>query len=451
MSDPLSPAASPDRLPQKWGVRRVNNLPLYLVGTAAAIFLLMVMLVAMDRANSRHQQETVKASGNAALHASEIAGDHQGGMIAPALAPGRPEEGANLDLPPVPQAAGSVPHSPDMAEAQRIRQLKVQQFEEALRAKTTVQSQALAAHSLQSHGSRDLPNATPASTDPIAVYQQRLAQLRKAESRGRDGYGGAGGYGGYGTEEGGPEEGQVGPGKPGNDYGAFEAKGNSDRWKLDSTPIAPKSPYSVLTTFVIPAILISGINSSLPGKIFGQVSQDVYDTATGRFLLIPQGTKLEGEYSSDVAYGQASVLVAWQRLVFPDGKTMDIGAMPGSNAAGYAGFNDQVNNHYLRLFGSAILMSAISAGVALSQGRNQMAGTFGAPTTNSVLSATLGQQLGRVMTQMISRNLNISPTLEIRPGYRFNVTVTKDMVFARPYQAFDYRQPGQAERGGQGG
>ena len=75
MSDPLSPAASPDRLPQKWGVRRVNNLPLYLVGTAAAIFLLMVMLVAMDRANSRHQQETVKASGNAALHASEIAGD----------------------------------------------------------------------------------------------------------------------------------------------------------------------------------------------------------------------------------------------------------------------------------------------------------------------------------------------------------------------------------------
>jgi type IV secretion system protein VirB10 len=453
MSDPLSPAASPDRLPQKWGVRRVNNLPLYLVGTAAAIFLLMVMLVAMDRANSRHQQETVKASGNAALHASEIAGEHQGGMIAPALAPGRAEEGASLDLPPVPQTS-SAPHSPDMAEAQRIRQLKMQQFEEALRAKTAVQSQALVAHSLQPHGSRDLPNAPPASTDPIVAYRQRLAQLRKAESRGRDGYGGAGGYGGYGTEEGGPEEGQVSPGKPGNDYGAFEGKGEIDRWKLDSRPIAPKSPYSVLTTFVIPAILISGINSSLPGKIFGQVSQDVYDTATGRFLLIPQGTKLEGEYSSDVAYGQASVLVAWQRLVFPDGKTMDIGAMPGSNAAGYAGFSDQVNNHYLRLFGSAILMSAISAGVALSQGRNQVAGTFGAPTTNSVLSATLGQQLGRVMTQMISRNLNISPTLEIRPGYRFNVTVTKDMVFARPYQAFDYRHYGQteqAERGGQGG
>ena len=147
------------------------------------------------------------------------------------------------------------------------------------------------------------------------------------------------------------------------------------------------------------------------------MSQDVYDTATGKFLLIPQGTRLEGEYSSEVAYGQASILVAWQRLVFPDGKTMDIGAMPGSNSAGYAGFTDQVNNHYLRLFGTAILMSAITAGVALSQSSNQVAGTFGAPTTSSVLSATLGQQLGRVMTQMISKNLNISPTLEIRPGY----------------------------------
>jgi type IV secretion system protein VirB10 len=433
-------------------VRRVNNLPLYLVGTAAAIFLLMVMLVAMDRANTRHQQETVKASGNAALHASEIAGDHQGGMIAPAAGSAQEVHSPGLQLPPMPQASNAA-HSPDMAEAQRIRQLKMQQFEEALRARTTVQSQALARpqQPYPSSGStslHDVPGATPAGNDPIAAYRQRLAQLRKAELRGR---GGQAGVGGYGTEEGGPEDETDSPQKPGNDYGTFEGKGGVDRWKLDSRPIAPKSPYSVQTTFVIPAILISGINSSLPGKIFGQVSQDVYDTATGRFLLIPQGTKLEGEYSSDVAYGQASVLVAWQRLVFPDGKTMDIGAMPGSNAAGYAGFNDQVNNHYLRLFGSAILMSAISAGVALSQGRNQVSGTFGAPTTNSVLSATLGQQLGRVMTQMISRNLNISPTLEIRPGYRFNVTVTKDMVFARPYQAFDYRQAGQAERGGQGG
>lgn len=225
--------------------------------------------------------------------------------------------------------------------------------------------------------------------------------------------------------------------KPGNDIDEF-AGDEADRWRMDSRPQPPRSPYTVQTTFVIPATLISGINSQLPGKIFGQVSQDVYDTATGKHMLVPQGTKLEGAYSSDVAYGQASVLVAWQRLVFPDGKTMDIGAMPGSNAAGYAGFTDQVNNHYVRLFGTALMMSAITAGVALSQSRNQIAGTFGAPTTSSVLSATLGQQLGSMTARMISKNLNISPTLEIRPGYRFNVTVTKDMVFNKPYQSFDY-------------
>ena len=445
MSDPMSPAASPNQLPPKWGVRRVNNLPLYLIGTAAAVFFLIIMLVAMDRANTKHAQESVKASGNAALYANEIAGEHQGGMIAPAPQLAL-EEGiypASTHLPPVPTATANMSQSPEMIEAQRIRQMKMQQFEEALRAKTTVQSQAQP----RTQQPPEPPKATPASTDPTVAYQHRLAQLRKSALAGQGGYGGYAGMG-YGGDEGEHEEGQGGERKPRNDINEFAGKGEIDRWKLDSRPIAPKSPYAVQTTFVIPAILISGINSSLPGKIFGQVSQDVYDTATGKFLLIPQGTRLEGEYSSEVAYGQASILVAWQRLVFPDGKTMDIGAMPGSNSAGYAGFTDQVNNHYLRLFGTAILMSAITAGVALSQSSNQVAGTFGAPTTSSVLSATLGQQLGRVMTQMISKNLNISPTLEIRPGYRFNVTVTQDMVFTRPYQAFDYKQ---GERGGQGG
>lgn len=433
MSDPMSPAASPSQLPPKWGVRRVNNLPLYLIGTGAAVFFLIVMLVAMERANKKHTEESVKANANAAQFAKEIAGEHQGGMIAPASLPVEDGYPAHPDLPPVPPAMNHAAQTPDMAEAQRIRQMKMQQFEEALRAKTTVQTQA---PPRPQQPLPEAPKAAPAGADPAAAYKQRLAQLRKSALAG------SGGYGGYPNDEGEYEEGQGGEQKPRNDINEFGGKGEIDRWRLDSRPIAPKSPYAVQTTFVIPAILISGINSSLPGKIFGQVSQDVYDTATGKYLLIPQGTKLEGEYSSDVAYGQASVLVAWQRLVFPDGKTMDIGAMPGSTGAGYAGFTDEVNNHYLRLFGSAILMSAISAGVALSQGRNQVAGTFGAPTTNSVLSATLGQQLGRVMTQMISRNLNISPTLEIRPGYRFNVTVTKDMIFARPYQAFDYKPGG---------
>lgn len=169
-----------------------------------------------------------------------------------------------------------------------------------------------------------------------------------------------------------------------------------------------------------------------------QVSQNVYDTPTGKYLLIPQGTRLVGAYSSDVSYGQARVLVAWQRLVFPDGKAMDIGAMPGADSAGYGGFHDQVNNHYVRLFGSAILMSAVTAGLSYSQRQNQSTIGFQQPNANSALSQALGQQLGQVTAQMISKNLNISPTLEIRPGFRFNVIVTKDLTLSKPYQAFDY-------------
>jgi type IV secretory pathway VirB10-like protein len=124
--------------------------------------------------------------------------------------------------------------------------------------------------------------------------------------------------------------------------------------------------------------------------------------------------------------------------VFPDGKTLDMGAMPGADSAGYSGFNDIADNHYVRIFGSAILMSGITAGVSMSQNANSN-GSFNAqPTASSALSEALGQQLGNVTTQMISKNLSISPTLEIRPGFRFNVMCIKDLVLTKPYAAFDY-------------
>ena len=428
MSNPMSAAAPPNQM-QSGGVRRVNNLPIYLIGVAVVIFLSIMALVAMDRTHTKQANaDTVKRNGNTTLFAKELAGDRKDGIIAASM-PYQEENDfrpVNPNLPPMPPMAPQTQQpSQYQADAERIRQLKLQQFEEALKAKTSVQLPQTAQRAT-THTAVPRLAETSINTDPTMAYQQRLAQVRKA---------GLGGVGGMSDE--GEEVNETGQRKPKNNIGDF-AGDDADRWKLDSRLLPPRSPYTVQTTFVIPATLISGINSSLPGKIFGQVSQDVYDTATGKHMLVPQGTKLEGAYSSDVAYGQASVLVAWQRLVFPDGKTMDIGAMPGSNAAGYAGFTDQVNNHYVRLFSSALLMSAITAGVALSQSQNQVAGTFGAPTTSSVLSATLGQQLGRVTAQLISKNLNISPTLEIRPGYRFNVTVTKDMVFNKPYQAFDY-------------
>ncbi|HEX7639016.1 MAG TPA: TrbI/VirB10 family protein, partial [Burkholderiaceae bacterium] len=259
--------------------------------------------------------------------------------------------------------------------------------------------------------------------DPTSTYKAGLAQTRGGLSGASPGSatGGAARAGGIDS---------VG-------LSQFAGSAEVDRWRLDHRAEPPASPYELRAGSVIPATLISGINSELPGMILGQVAADVYDTATGRRLLIPQGARLVGEYSSNVAYGQSRVLVAWQRIVFPDGKALDLGAMPGADSAGYSGFNDLVDNHYLRIFGSAILMSAVTAGVTLSQPA-QTTNTNGTVSAGTAMSEALGQQLGQTAAQMINKNMNIAPTLEIRPGYRFNVMATKDLVLAGPYRAFDY-------------
>ena len=211
----------------------------------------------------------------------------------------------------------------------------------------------------------------------------------------------------------------------------------SGNWELNSQVNNPKT-LSVMTGAVIPATMVSGINSDLAGKIIAQVSQNVYDTPTGRHLMIPQGTKLFGTYGSEVIYGQDRVFVVWNRLIFPDGKNIDIGEMNGTDQSGYAGFNDKVNNHYLRLFGGAIMMSAITAGVTYTQDKYSNDSNNDKVTASSSMSQALGNQLGNTAVQLIQRNMNISPTIEIRPGYKLNVVVTKDIIFSKPYENYDY-------------
>lgn len=199
-----------------------------------------------------------------------------------------------------------------------------------------------------------------------------------------------------------------------------------DKWTLDSSVQAPKR-LSIITGSVLPATLITGINSDLPGKIIAQVSQNVYDSPTGRFMLVPQGTKIFGTYESGVVYGQERVLVSWNRLIFPDGKTIDICSMNGTDQAGYSGMNDLVNNHYLRLFTSSFLLSVISAGITYSQDKytsNNENGT----TASSAMAQSFGSQMGNTALQMIQKNMNISPTLEIRPGFKINVKIGRAHV-----------------------
>jgi type IV secretion system protein VirB10 len=200
---------------------------------------------------------------------------------------------------------------------------------------------------------------------------------------------------------------------------------------LPSKREAPVSPYEIKAGTVIPAIMVGGISSDLPGQIIGQVRENVYDTATGRYVLIPQGAKLVGTYDNSVTTGQQRVLVAWTRIIYPDASSIDLGKMPGTDQGGLAGLKDQVNTHFWKAFGNALLLSVFSAGVQISQGGGNNSGN-GLNAQQSI-AAGLGQQLGQLGQELARRNARIQPTLEIRPGYQFTVMVTKDVVI-RPWR-----------------
>lgn len=215
-----------------------------------------------------------------------------------------------------------------------------------------------------------------------------------------------------------------------NGQGAKHDFFNADLKKLGYLPnklVAPTSAYELKRGSVIPATLITGINSDLPGRIAAQVSQNVYDSATGHSLLIPQGTKLLGRYDSKISFGQSRVLVIWTDIIFPNGATLHIGGMAGTDPEGYGGFDDQVDNHYFKVFGSAILIAAIGAGIDMSVPASSPHGYRQTPT--DAARNSFAQTFGRVAEQTISKNLNVQPTLEIRPGYVFNVLVDQDMTF----------------------
>ncbi|EAI5798936.1 conjugal transfer protein TrbI [Campylobacter coli] len=199
----------------------------------------------------------------------------------------------------------------------------------------------------------------------------------------------------------------------------------NDNGYLKYTKQKPLSTYEIKAGWNIPAILITGVNSDLPGQILAQVTQNVYDSATGKYLLIPQGTKVVGAYSSNIIYGQSRLLVAWNKLIFPNGDTLNLDGMQGTSQDGYTGFEDQVDNHYFRIFGSAFLLSSISAGIALSDNSDTNSEK---ETASDKAIAQAIQQMGQVASEMIRKNMNISPTLKIRPGYKFNIFATKDII-----------------------
>ena len=200
---------------------------------------------------------------------------------------------------------------------------------------------------------------------------------------------------------------------------------------LETRLVKPVSPYELKQGTVIPSIMISGLNSDLPGRMIGQVSQDVYDTATGEHLLIPQGARLFGRYDSSVSFGQSRILVAWTRIILPNGQAIDIQGMPGTDRLGIGGFNDKVNRHYVRLYGNAVLLSLISGGLEAARQGNR--GGTGNDNIADAITQSFGDVFSRVATAQVERELNVQPTLEVRPGYRFNILVDSDIIL-QPYE-----------------
>lgn len=393
--DSMSPEASPNTVEEKQKrARRLNNRPLAIVVTIGCLIAMTVGVVMLDRAN-RIKANVARNKGRAAVNlASEFMSPEEAGEVAPP-AP-EPEEEPEEDASDVPEDVPpdvpdeGVPPAPQVSEYdKRIRDMRLRQIEAAINGQIQVRLE-------------DLQPKTGTLANEIASLEQQLAKL------------------------------------DGQSNGMTVYQAASDKWKNPGSVEAPATPFIIRTGSVIPATLQTEINSDLEGYITARVAVDVYDSPVGSHLLIPQNSRLFGKYESEIAYGQSRLFVVWNRIEFPDGKVLDIGEMPGTSGSGQSGFRDRVNHHFMRVFGSAILMSAIVAGVDMTQNNKSDGYGSNKQRMSDSLSEALGQNLGNVMVEMIRKNLNISPTIEIRSGYQFNVMLAKDLTFPGAYNAFDY-------------
>ncbi|MCD8349178.1 MAG: conjugal transfer protein TrbI [Planctomycetaceae bacterium] len=431
--DKLSPDASPKIMEVKTKrARRINNWPVFIAFVVFGVISLTLGLVVVSRSNRAKAEigQTIVKKSDA--FAKELTSQAEAGMVnppPPVAPPPQAEPPADASKEPEQAREPSPPEIPSIPDAKAQTQPRMTDEARKMREKHWRQVEAAIDGPIKAQ--IDEVKATPrAISAEIAEVERQLAALGSSEGqtyaerlaaiRASLDTGGEADYSRRG------------------DLSRMNQFSGATNWTNPARVESPSTMHIIRTGSVIPATLVSGINSDLPGQIVGQVAQDVYDTPTGNHLLIPQGSRLVGEYSSDVQYGQSRVFAVWQRIVFPDGKALDLGAMPGSSGAGYSGFNDRVNNHYVRIFGSAIMMSGILAGVSMTQNNQDYDDGSNRQRMSDAMSEALGQQLGGVMAEMLQKNMNIAPTLEIRPGYRFNVMLVKDLFFSGPYAGFDY-------------
>jgi type IV secretion system protein TrbI len=191
----------------------------------------------------------------------------------------------------------------------------------------------------------------------------------------------------------------------------------------------PASPFVIQAGTIIPAALITGVRSDLPGQITAQITETVYDTPSGRIRLIPQGARLIGIYDSQVAFGQSRILLVWTRLIMPNGRSIVLERQQGTDAGGYSGLEDEVDNHWAELFKAALLSTVLGVGAELGSGADTGSNTG----IIQALRLSAANSLNQTGQQVVRRNLNIQPTLTIRPGFPIRVIVNRDLIL-EPYR-----------------
>ena len=273
-------------------------------------------------------------------------------------------------------------------------------------------------------------------SDPLQAIQTALINARAAQSAGSGVQPASLQAGGLGSQEQRTEYERQNDQEQKGDFRQQHNKEESEY--LGREREAARGRYEVKAGWLIPAVLEQQLNSDLPGLIRALVRENVYDTVTGKYVLIPAGSTLVGIYNSHVGYGQKALQAVWRRVIFPDGSSLSLGGFEGDDSEGAAGFRDQVDNHWGRIFSGALLTSLFAAGIEISQGQNSSVLTQ--PSYGQQIGQAVGQQVGQVGVEVTRRNLNIQPTIIVRPGYRFFVRVEKDLLFKAPYSAMPLRE-----------
>lgn len=213
------------------------------------------------------------------------------------------------------------------------------------------------------------------------------------------------------------------------DKNAFASKKRDSEIYLTKNLNRPVSPYEIKAGSIIPITLITEMNTDLPGYVTAQVRETVYDSRTGRYTLIPQGTRIVGEYDSKVTYGQSRALIVWTRLIFPNGSSISLEGMPGVDLSGAAGYKDLVNNHLFKIATAALFSTVLNVGAKAASGPS----TDANPSLAGDLASGAGQAINQVGQRFVQKSMDIQPTIRIRKGTRVNIFVHKDMILV-PYK-----------------